>query len=276
MKIHISDISALLPPEMPEIREDRELSEKIKADVFQKIGIEQKKSKVRKPLRIVLIAAAVTALLSATAYATVLYGMNNREVDENEVVSGIWGDSPETQKTLEYPDAGMTFSYTGPEEKQNDPEMQIGWLPSKPDFGDEWECTETEDGFTSESWVNHVSDNGEDENLPYIVSVGQVRTGVTYVLSGEPTIIKEVKQGDWNVIEVSIDYSDSKTMIGIPKANYIFACDEVRGYTLEVKGTLDMEVLERIAQSIKIRESDTPAMEDPLGNTIGLIDIGRG
>lgn len=303
MKIHISDISALLPTEMPEVMEDRELSEKIKADVFQKIGIEQKKSKVRKPLRIVLIAAAITALLTVTGLAASTFTMDNKEVQEGEKVSGVhdfWNSDNNTweEVELEYPHAGMTFQFDGPDIKPNFPELRANWLPCMPnqahicgeeasDDIDKLEYTKTFGGIKMKTWTGSmrydptIQDGryipGDDGDILYSVGVHQPLDYMTYVLEGDVTVTKEEDWENWHVIMLSSNY---KKLCGYDHIiNYVYMFDEATGYFVDVAGAADLETLEKIARNLEIRESDIPYPEPPAEEPkaqICIMDLGRG
>ena len=52
--------------------------------------------------------------------------------------------------------------------------------------------------------------------------------------------------------------------------------DPARGYLVQVSGTDSMETLEKIAENLEIRESDTPPFESPFSEEIGILDLGRG
>ena len=131
----------------------------------------------------------------------------------------------------------------------------------------------------AEGWTNYLSDSGEGGSIPYIINIYSVNTGnCRYVLNGKPAVVREEYWGDWYVLEISSDYSESKT-IGFydnDRANYILLFDEVRGYLAMVSGTSDMDTLEHIAQELEIRESDRPYEEPAYTEIIGCIDVGRG
>lgn len=303
MKIHISDISTYLSPQMPEVREDRELSERIKDDVFRKIGIEEKKVRKRTPLRIALIAAAITALLTVTGLAASNYTMNNKKVQEGEKIGGIVyvlngdGETWSEVKTA-YPNAGMTFDFNGADNHNtNQPELRANWLPRLPNEAhicggeacadiDKLEYSETDDGIKMETWTSSVTydplANGtkckpDESEILYSVGVNAPLNNMTYVLQGEVTVEKEEDWDNRHVLMVSSDY---KKLLHYDRIiNYVFMFDETTGYFVRVAGAADMETLEKIARNIEVRESGTPYEPEPAGtprSNICIMDLGRG
>lgn len=272
MKILLSDIMADCCPVNACIGiQDDEVTERVKALVAEKIG--KKKTHRHIPARTLLIAAIITMLLTATAFAVSEYFMNTYMMEAEETVTGRWliqdadGEVLEEQR-LVFPDAGQVFTFTGPEEKHNRPEFRCFWLPTEPDptfsFTDE------------EGWTQYLIDTGEGSSLPYVINIANVNTRCTYILNGSPEIIREFDRGGWHVTEITSDYTDCSVKWGYERANFIILFDASRGYLLLIRGTADMETLEHIVNEMEVRESGEPAFDDPYSETIGIIDPGRG
>ena len=95
MKVCITDICGGCCPENAVIgTEDRELTERIKSRVFEHIGVQPPKKaqegRKRRTLRTVLLAAAIAAMLSVTAYAVASFTMNREVIPAGEGVTGRW------------------------------------------------------------------------------------------------------------------------------------------------------------------------------------------
>ena len=95
------------------------------------------------------------------------------------------------------------------------------------------------------------------------------------MLNGNVSVVKEERLGDWELLEVTSDYSEM-IYSTYDRANYILLFQKTTGYLVLISGELDMETLEHIAYEMEIRESGIPKVEltgDPL---IGTIDLARG
>lgn len=283
MKVYMTDICGDICPENVTIgTADAARTARIKAAVFENIGAAAREKKsarsMKKTVRTVLLVAAISALLTATAYAVASFTMDRRSVPEGETVSGYWtfmdadGNITEQQK-LSYPEASMVFTFTGPAETRKEPEFCCFWLPSEPTIGK----TDTD------GWTGYLADErGTTEGaIPYVVGIGSVPTAykAQYVLSGRAEIVEETDWGVWHVQKITSDYSESEMYRWYEnsRVNYIFLFDAERGYLVQIKGTDDMDTLEHIAREIEVRESDTPYEGHPeVAESISILEPGCG
>ena len=272
MKIHVSDISSLCFPENVNIsRDDSELRGKIKARVRENIG-ETKCTHRSRTLRTVLIAAAVAAILTTAAFAISMCSITPEMTQD--AVSGHRIELDENGSTLndqkiDFPDAGMVLRIEGPQEQYNVPQFRCFWLPSEPNAG----VTD------SHGWTSYLGNTGEGASIPYVISVSNVNSGdVRYVLNGDVEVISEEHMNNWYILKLTSDYTGTGFVFENNRANYILMFDEVRGFLLKIEGTLDMEVLEHIAEEIEITENNVPQSEryNSYAEDIGYIDLGRG
>ena len=270
MELLITDVSSLCCPENVEIgTADAEMTERIRSAVMADLGRTKKVNKHRKLLRTFILAAAITALLTTAAFAISKFVMNSEKT--SEPVTGHWTELDEngdilTDQKIVFPDAGMVFTFSVPEEKYNAPEFRAFWLPE----GDIR-------GYTDEEgWTTYLYDNGDNkENLPFLISAWGVNTdNCKYVLNGDVTVLSEEEKDGWEIKKIVCDYAG--TEICWDKANYVLMFNPDKGYMVEVGGTSDMETIEKIAENLEIRESVTPQREDTYSEVIGMIDIGRG
>lgn len=280
MKIRISDLMDECCPEKVSLGAvDEQLTQRIKEDVMRKLKQEGTHAKRKNLIRTVLMAAAITTLMTATAFAAGLFSMNQNPVGEGEVPSGYWrfyddeGNLSEEIK-WEYPYAGIVFTFMGPEEDHNLPEFRAGWLPEGQHY-DEQAAVCDVDG-----WMRSYGQMCTCEEIGCQIGVSNVRVdGYQAILNGKATVCKEEYWGDWYVTEISSDYRDTPYGHAYDEANYIFMFDENRGFLAVVRGTEDMEILEKVAKNLEVRESDTPPAQtgSPLDEIqIGILDLGRG
>ena len=255
---------------------DQDMTRRVRSAVLKRIGAapEGRGRVRRKPLRTLLLAAAIgTLLLGGAAFAAGGYFMHLRKTDAPE--TGKWLElaadgSVLNEQKLVFPDAGMVLSFEGPAERHNQPEFRCWYLPSEANFG-----------FTdAEGWSSYLSDDGgEGAEIPYIVSARAVRGGsFRSVINGEVTLVGEEDWGDWHVTKLTSDYTNCSERWVYDRANYVLLFDSTRGYLVTVCGTAELETLEHIARELEIRESGEPAFdgEDQYVEGIGRIDPGRG
>ncbi|MBQ9663729.1 MAG: hypothetical protein IJV40_11325 [Oscillospiraceae bacterium] len=272
MKIRITDLVLDCCPEYIDMGEyNDELATRIIDKVQVHLRAKNQSHRIRKVPRIFLIAAMLALAFGTVAFAIAEYTISLRKpsVDEElvsgfryeEVVDGkVWNS-----QILTYPDAGMVFTFTCPEEMTHTPEFRCFWLPQ--------EATE---GITDEQgWTKRLfCDSGDI--IPYCIStIDSISNGLQLVLSGNVSVVKEERLGDWELLEVTSDYSEL-IYPTYNRANYILLFQKTTGYLVMISGELDMETLEHIACEMEIRESGTPKVEHTGGPLIGTIDLGRG
>ena len=275
MQIRITDLMEdSCPTDVRLGAEDKDMARRVNASVLAKIGAEQPKPRkaASRTARTLLLVAVIAALMGTAAYAASGWFMGLKKAEEP--VTGHYRAVDEdgklkTDYKLTYPDAGLVLSFEGPEERTNQPEFRCFYLPSEADFG-----------FTdAEGWATYLSDSGEGSSIPYIVSAGNVRAGNhRRIINGEVTTVKEELWGDWQVTELSSDYTRCTQRWAYDKANYILLFNSEKGWLIMVSGTDDLETLEHIASELEIRDSGEPAFsgEDDAVESIGILDPGRG
>lgn len=284
MQIRITELMDGCCPERAEPgSRDAELVRRIERDVFMKLNMDRRQLRRRNIIRTVLIAAVIAALMTVTAFAAGLFTMERHEVEEGEEVSGYWRFYDEEgnlklDQELNYPDAGMVFTFYGPENAEyNQPEFRFGWLPEEGEHYEEQQrfIDKDEDG-----WLDNYGGLCNCELIACQVFADNIRTdGFRGVINGEARVLKEESWGCWDVTEIQVDYSNSEMLSWPVPVNYIFMFDEERGYLIQVRGTDPMETLEKIAANLEVRESDTPPVSqgNPMDiDNICCLDLGRG
>lgn len=272
MKTRITDLVLDCCPADIDIGEyDDELATRIIDRVQAGLGVKNQPHRIRKIPRAFLIAAVLALAFGTVAFAIAEYTISLRKpsVDEGlvsgfryeEVVDGkVWNS-----RILAFPDAGMVFTFTCPEEMTHTPEFRCFWLPQ--------EATE---GITDEQgWTKRLfCDSGD--SIPYCIStIDSISDGLQLVLSGDVSVVKEERLGEWELLEVT---SDCSKLIypTYDRANYILLFQKTTGYLVLISGELDMDTLEHIAYEMEIRESGIPKVEHTGDPLIGTIDLARG
>ena len=272
MKTRITDLVLDCCPADIDIGEyDDELATRIIDKVQVHLGAKNQPHRIRKIPRAFLIAAVLALAFGTVAFAIAEYNISLRKPStDEELVSGFRYEEVVDGKVwnsqiLAYPDAGMVFTFTCPEETAHTPEFRCFWLPQ--------EATE---GITDEQgWTKRLfCDSGD--TIPYCIStIDSISNGFQLVLSGDVSVVKEEHLGDWELLEVT---SDCSKLIypTYDRANYILLFQKTTGYLVLISGELDMETLEHIAYEMEIRESGIPKVEHTGGPLIGTIDLARG
>lgn len=271
VKIYLTDICTRCCPETINAQEPcSAMTERVKAAVYSRTGLRRRKT-LGKRTKVMILVAAMVSLFVSSAFALGRYFMEH-EALENGGVSGYRtvldqnGEILEQEKKI-FPDAGILLSFQGVQERPNIPEFRCLWLPEEANVG-------TTD---SEGWTMYLANIGEGENIPYIISSKALpKSGNSFVLNGEVTVVKEEYWGEWYVLQMSTDYTNCKLRWPCERANYILIFDEQSGFIVTIVGVLKLETLEKIARNIEIRDSGKALLDDALDSDIGQIDIGRG
>ena len=282
MQIRISDLVDSCPEGVELGAVDEQLTERIKAEVLNKIKSGDRQPQKRNGTRILLLAAVIATLMTATAFAAGIFGMRRETVPADEIPSGYWrfyddeGKLVEEQK-LVYPDAGLVFTFTGPDRPRYQLEVKPGWLPE----GEHYVACFRGD-FSGDSWGKGFGACCSCDHIPCQIFAHEVDTrGRMSVLNAEPVTIEEETWDQWKVTKVAADYSGTEWS-SMNKywsiVNYILMFDEEQGILAIVQGVDSMDILEKIAKNLEIRETDIPLPQgNPLDEIqIGMMDIGRG
>ena len=282
MQIRISDLVDSCPEGVELGAVDEQLTERIKAEVLNKIKSGDRQPQKRNGTRILLLAAVIATLMTATAFAAGIFGMRRETVPAGEVPSGYWRFYDDTGKLVEeqklvYPDAGLVFTFTGPDRPRYQLEIRPGWLPEGEHYD---QCFRSD--YAADGWGNGFGAFCSHDHIPCQIFAYEVDTrGRMSVLNAEPVTIAEETWDQWKVTKVVADYSNtewSSLNKHLSIVNYILMFDEEQGILAIVQGEDSMDTLENIAKKLELRETDTPVPQgNPLDEIqIGMMDIGRG
>ena len=218
MKTRITDLVQDCYPENINIGEyDAALVARITDRVQDRLGVKNSQSRrIRKLPRAFLLAAVFALAFGTVAFAIAEYTLSHRKPSADEdIVSGFRYEEVVDGKVwnseiLAYPDAGMIFTFNCPEEITSTPEFRCFWLPQ--------EATE---GITDEQgWTKRLFCDLGDA-IPYCIStIDYIRDGLQLVISGDVSVVKEERLGDWELLEVTSDYR-SLPYRTYERANYI-------------------------------------------------------
>ena len=265
MQMVLADLASECFDESIELGEYNEMTAKIQQRVLSQIRDDsrQKHYTVRRTVSLVLIAAVLVSLLTATAYALGLFKLNKNHIPEDVTVHGEWierdseGNITDVQD-MRYPDTNLVFTYDC-EATPHYVQFKPGWLPME-GFG--W----GEDG-----WYGYYGNDGDsaEGQIPYKIEIFYAHPGYQLVMMYQSDIVEESTWGEYEVTKLinhNPYWGDD---------NYVLLFNPEHGYMIRVGGGLDMEIMEKIAQNLEVRITDEEVEYNPDYN-IGIINVGRG
>ncbi len=267
MKMVLADLASECFDESIELGEYNEMTASIHRRVLARIRNDQRRKHyaVRQTISMILIAAVLISLLTATAYALGLFKLNKNHIPDGVTVHGEWierdaeGNITYIQN-MNYTDTNLVFTYDC-ESTPHYVEFKPGWLPSDPSL----------QVGENEEWYFHMIDDGSSEvgHILYNIDVFYAVPGFQLVMMYPSEILEESL---WEGYEVT-KLINHNPVTG--DDNYVLLFDPEHGYMIRVGGGLDMDTLEKIAQNLEIRILDEEVDYDPDYN-IGIINVGRG
>ena len=243
--------------------------------------------KTIRTVRIVLIAAAITALLGATAYAAGILGLKGRvtepeetfpvrfEVEGEDPIVGNWTgtyalefDSPETCQPVRYrfgwlPDGVEVPAYELDED---------GWVKRY-----DW----TED-YTGIPWGEHTETHGEGEQ--YFISdmfyaPQFVNGGALILLDQVPGEITQETWGELSVLRFTAEswrrYTGEQVAYDIPR-NFVLLFHPEQGWIFALRGPFPMEDLVKIAENTEIVQTEGLVEQSQYQNPYDFFDAAQG
>lgn len=259
-----------------------------------------KKAGTRKAGRILLIAAALVCLFTATAFAAGLFSVSTRVPDPKETFQIHWDDSESGY--LEWHDAKLVLTFPDVAESR-EIEFRPGWLPFEipPELAGSvpWSDLSSETWFrrfSSESlcWEENTAiDPNKYPNIsqPILIevySMAQFRDGgAMLMLYGTPGEITEEHWAEMNADVLSFHGRQHFDARDIPELNmhmdaydidydYVLLSNEEKGWVIEVCGQLGMDTVRKVAENLEIRETGSVLTSDDFQNKYLFIDGGIG
>lgn len=259
--------------------------------------------KTRNAIHVLLIAAALTVLLSATAYAAGLFSMRGEDVspEESFPVSFVWGDGEELVGS--WP-ATFALRFEGPAECPA-VHYRFGWLPESARLGkhifsqlDEegWVIrTGGDDGPMIAPWNAHTEFGTGERNLYFTTDMyysAQFVPDGALILMSAPVL--DVSEEQWEndrmvckivssaqFLELDEDGAPLRDEQGdfvsgeIP-CNYLVMFDCTQGWIFAVRGTFPMEDLVKIAENIVVEPTGETVRGEDFENPFDFFDAARG
>ena len=238
-------------------------------------------ARVRKMTRAILIAAAITALLAATAYAA-FFAFSYRVPEQSETFRISWVENPGGY--IEWSDAklAVTFPDTAVSQKI---EFRPGWLPFE--LPQRLDLSAPGDALTADTWFTRLT----AESLCWQAGPNYIPeySGYTQPLEIKTYSMAEFNDGGallmlyqtpgeiagehWDGQDVDVlRFCGSQVMEARPefdatertlKYNYAVLSNARSGWIVVVAGQLDMDTITRVAKNLEIRETgETAAYED--------------
>ena len=225
--------------------------------------------------RTLLIAAVITTLLGATAYAIAANIMNLRNV-KDEKISGRWGE-----QFITVNNANLELSFDVGLDSCPAAVFRPDWLPAEPERPVQFNRYEEESG---EGWYTMYADDGADPGgeLPYNIQISSAANlkGMKLYFSGDMEIVKQDEWKGWQRTEIHGDYrrTSPEGVECMLDRYYILLFNEKNCVYVYLATTeYDLETLEKIAENLEIRVLDCfiETSSDKEGH-VGYIDLGRG
>lgn len=258
------------------------------------------KTGLRKTGRILLIAAVIACLFTATAFAAGLFSVSTRVPDPKETFQIHWDDS-ETGY-LEWSDAKLVLTFPDVGESR-EIEVRPGWLPFE--LPSQLAGSSPWDHLSSETWFQRFASESlcfpdESGNLPemfqgisqpiliQLYSMAQFRDdGAMLMLYQSPSDLTEEHWDDMNVDVLSFhgrQHFDERYVEALGKTteaydieyDYVLLSNAEAGWVIEVCGQLGMDTVRKVARNLEIRETGNVLTSDDFQNQFLFIDGGVG
>ena len=258
------------------------------------------KTGLRKTGRILLIAAVIACLFTATAFAAGLFSVSTRVPDPKETFQIHWDDS-ETGY-LEWSDAKLVLTFPDVGESR-EIEVRPGWLPFE--LPSQLAGSSPWDHLSNETWFQRFASESlcfpdESGNLPemfqgisqpiliQLYSMAQFRDdGAMLMLYQSPSDLTEEHWDDMNVDVLSFhgrQHFDERYVEALGKTteaydieyDYVLLSNAEAGWVIEVCGQLGMDTVRKVARNLEIRETGNVLTSDDFQNQFLFIDGGVG
>ena len=241
-------------------------------------------------LRVVLLAAAITALLGVTAYAAGVLGLQGRVTEPEETFPVHFGShDPANQTIAGNWTATYALSFDGPESCPP-VRYRFGWLPEGVEVPDdcldgEWIKRRDWDGQIGYiPWSEHTELGNEEKGIYLISDVFYapqfVNGGALLLLSAVPEEITEESWDELSVLRFTSrewwsTVSGETTPYDIPR-NYVLLYHPEQGWIFTVRGTFPMEELVKIAQNVTVEQTEGLVEQSQFENPFDFFDAATG
>ena len=265
MKMVLADLASECFDNSIQLGEYNEMTVNIQRRVLATIKDDHRRKHfaVRQALNIALIAAVLVSLLTATSYAVGLFRLNKNHIPKGVTVHGEWIERDSEGNIIDvqyadYPDTNLVFSFDC-ETNPHYIEFKPGWLPMD-GFG-----------FGEDGWYYYYGNDGVSMEcqIPYKIEVFYAHPGFRLVMMYQSEIVEEATWGKYEITKL-INHNPCWG-----DDNYVLMFNPEYGYMIRIGGSLDMEILEEIAENLEVRITDEVVDYDQ-DSGIGIINVGRG
>ena len=245
------------------------------------------KRKTIRTVRVLLIAAVITALLGATAYAAGIFGLKGREVAPEESFPMHFGT--EWDEAFGAWKGTYALEFESPETCQP-VRYRFGWLPEDLDFLYYEKDTEGwvkrwdwKPGCDDIPWGEHAEVQ-KGKNLFFISDMYYapqfINGGALLLLNQVPD---EITEETWGELSVQIfscsgwrDWQTGETGIFDEPVNHVLLFHPEQGWIFSIRGTLPMEDLVKIARELEVEQTEGLVEQSQFENPYDLFDAGQG
>ena len=246
------------------------------------------KRKTIRTVRVLLIAAVITALLGATAYAAGIFGLKGREVAPEESFPMHFGT--EWDEAFGAWKGTYALEFESPETCQP-VRYRFGWLPEDLDFLYYEKDTEGwvkrwdwKPGCDDIPWGEHAEAVQTGKNLFFISDMYYapqfINGGALLLLNQVPD---EITEETWGELSVQIfscsgwrDWQTGETGIFDEPVNHVLLFHPEQGWIFSIRGTLPMEDLVKIARELEVEQTEGLVEQSQFENPYDLFDAGQG
>jgi len=271
MKIPVSELlDECFDDQIHFLGEDKALDQNWKEHILEQIRQHAELQRKRRFTKYLLtgLAAAVTV---GTAFASGIFVMHKQHVSPEEtekrnVVLLVDDQTGETEtEEVVLRDVAISFTFTG-EDTPNEVWVHPDYLPEEPKQLNPDLMIEGEPG-----WYQYLSgESGYTDPIPWQISVKYALADTKFVLIGD---IETETKTDWDGVQVT---EITLSRVEGVSENYVILFDPDGGYMVIVAGMLDTGELEKIANGLDIRVTDTPVSVSWINTGISAINLGRG
>lgn len=247
----------------------------VSLDAVREKVLAQTKRKRRSPVLILLTAALVAALLTTAVFAAVQFSMRSQTFDRYKG-SMQWMENGElkTIGPFDITDRHFMLVLDCKSSSPYDVKFQASYLPEelrdievdgfRHAYNEQGELYAYED--EEKYWYSTLS-NVRGGDILYQVQACSSRIGChRLIYGGEVTVHSEQTVGDWYVVEFTSDCKNDPMLSGHygddDIVNFIVAFDTKRGLELHIAGLLGLDELEKIADGLTLRVTESERTVD--------------
>lgn len=261
-----------------------------------------KKPGLRKTGRILLIAAVIACLFTATAFAAGLFTFSTRIPDPEETFQIHWDNSDDSGPGyLEWSDAKLVLTFPEATESR-EIEVRPRWLPFE--MRTQMPGSQPWGDLSSDTWFQRFASESlcfpdEAGNPPQyegiqqpiliqLYSMAQFRDdGAMLMLYQTPSGMKEEHwdgmdadvlsfHGRQHFDERYIDWKEETVPAYDIDYDYVLLSNAEAGWVIEVCGQLGMDTVRKVAENLEIRETGNTVTSAAFENRFVFIDGGVG